>query len=256
MAIASLPILGKNPDVSVADELNKLRGMIDESLKLDSSTPHLFVSHGTVDKAVVNSGSVLPEFDYTQESLEGLSVKWCLLGHIHRAQKIGSKIFYAGSPIRRQIGEDEPKGFWIHDLKKDSHNFVELPVRHIYQIEVSENNIPELSYNPEDIVRVVVKLKENVNQDELLREVEQRFKGDNVKIQKIVMPTHTVRVAGISKKTTLIEKCETLMKSIGIEMTDSLKNKIKIVEFCDPDEIETIAKSRLIEITKDKQVVI
>ncbi|MGB9811832.1 MAG: metallophosphoesterase family protein, partial [Dictyoglomus turgidum] len=198
LRLISLPITNKAPgDIGKPREKTSIQ--LPENIEDD--IPTCLISHGTVKEAVVSSGVMLSEYDYTQEELESLPVKWHLLGHIHKAQVIGDRIFYAGCPIRRQVGEYESKGFWVHNLKTNKHEFIELPVRTIHSVEFTPGEkLPEIDYRPGDIIKVTVKLKEGSDFSDF-ESIKERFPQAQVRLQKVITPEHIVRVKGISQKT-------------------------------------------------------
>jgi len=91
---------------------------ITETTKLLASTKCKFcLFHGNIESAKYPSGI---EVDATSECCikKSMFKKFYTVfgGHIHKQQKIaGLKAYYAGSLGRWQFGEEDPKGFYIHE---------------------------------------------------------------------------------------------------------------------------------------------
>lgn len=81
---------------------------------------HVIVGHFQVGGALVGNNQVLTgvDIEISRQMLELASPDLVCLGHIHKAQKIGSNIFYSGSTQAQDWGELEDKGFYIHQLHK------------------------------------------------------------------------------------------------------------------------------------------
>lgn len=90
----------------------------------------LFYESGYYDGAIVHGTIVGSIYGCNQEVLDSKreaifsidNFMKCrgpiICGHVHKAQCLYKDIYYCGSPIRYQFGEEEPKGFYIllHDL--------------------------------------------------------------------------------------------------------------------------------------------
>ena len=83
--------------------------------------PHVLVGHFTVKGSVTSTGQTLigREIEVSREQLEMARADAVLLGHIHKSQKIEPNVFYAGSVYRENVSEQEPKGFYIHEISEN-----------------------------------------------------------------------------------------------------------------------------------------
>jgi len=230
--ILSLPLM----EVTKTEELQKTFELFRKSPK----TKHrIFVSHGTV-KGASNSSGYLPEADYTVEELLKLEAEMYLLGHIHKAQKMAEKIFYSGSIVRRNSDETEDKGFWIHDISNSHSEFIIIPTRRILKIEVSDMDdlkraLDELKPSPDDLVKVTLKIPEEKLKSlvEFETEITAELKTagiTNVKLEKSIIPSHVVRVKGISSISTLEEKCKKVAEILNIPFTATLLEKLRMAQ--------------------------
>jgi len=238
LLILSLPLtMGSTKKDSVASILKKFQS-------IRKPPKSILVSHGTVKGIKAGSGYLLTEVDYTAEELKETGVNLCLLGHIHKAQKVDN-IYYSGSIIRRNADESEEKGFWVHYLENEKSRFITIPTRQIHRIEISSPEDIKLfkKINPAegDALKVVVKLKEGQVIKNLEYEIQkefERFNGVKITIEKTIIPEHKVRIKGISKIPSLEEKCIKTAEILGIPVTDTLIEKIRLARIHPDDEKE------------------
>lgn len=80
---------------------------------------HSLIGHFNVAGSKTAGGEVLRdrEVEFSVDQLNSLGMSFVGLGHIHTRQKLGSNIYYAGSPDRSNFGEGDIKGFLIADVK-------------------------------------------------------------------------------------------------------------------------------------------
>jgi exonuclease SbcD len=68
------------------------------------------------------------------------------LGHIHKPQRIGEKIYYSGSPIPMRFSESYAKSVMMLELKNEKINFEKFPIpvfRPVITIKADETNYKE-----------------------------------------------------------------------------------------------------------------
>jgi len=99
----------------------------DEQLKVflrhakDDNFPafKLIVGHLTVKGCALNNGTVMQgggEFEVAPEALEATGADLIVLGHIHKRQRIGERIWYAGALTQDSFGDEgNPQGFMLVD---------------------------------------------------------------------------------------------------------------------------------------------
>jgi exonuclease SbcD len=102
--------------------------------------PTILLSHMTYSEAETGFDHLLLEHEplLTPAAVEGYDL--VCLGHIHRPQNIGGKVFYCGAPERHSFSDEHiTPGFWIHALSNPSgfkgervaveSRFIETPAR-------------------------------------------------------------------------------------------------------------------------------
>jgi exonuclease SbcD len=103
----------------------------------ETGLPTILLSHMTYSEADTGFDHLLLEHEplLTPAAVEGYDL--VCLGHIHRAQNVGGRVFYCGAPERHSFNDEHvTPGFWIYDLPKDSEDWdsatatlVETPAR-------------------------------------------------------------------------------------------------------------------------------
>jgi exonuclease SbcD len=85
--------------------------------------PTVLVAHCNVKQAVWGDAQPVLGQDILvdERDLELSRADLICLGHIHRAQQVGERAFYAGSTYHCDWGETEDKGFRVHELTAPDH---------------------------------------------------------------------------------------------------------------------------------------
>ncbi len=159
--------------------------------------PCIFLGHFAVDKGFFSGEETSLTTVGMEEIIPSEVVKdfdLVCLGHLHRAQKLGNKIFYSGSPMPYSFEESRfKKGVWLFELKAGklvNTEFVELspPV----EIKVKKGKFEELLFSKPDeaFVKVVLTDKtpvmkpferlKTVFPNLLVLEYEEDFEGDEL----------------------------------------------------------------------------
>ena len=131
--------------------------------KAPKDMPIVVLGHWSVVGASTASGIMLDGIP--KETLE--KAQLTLLGHIHKPQKIGTNIYYVGSPFQQDYGEArESKRVGLLDLDKGSVSFSWIsmrgyPVYRVYTVSQFEAEALKDGHE-EDIITVIVN-----NQEEL-----------------------------------------------------------------------------------------
>ncbi|HDO36660.1 MAG TPA: hypothetical protein ENH07_10270 [Nitrospirae bacterium] len=208
--------------------------------------PHVLVGHLTVKgvKKTEAQEYVGEDITITQEQLGWAKADVICLGHWHYAQKIGSNIFYSGSIYRKDFGELETKGYYIHNLPEDS-VFHEIPTRKLVKIVLDFtkdgssqdclSRIDTLGVS-EAYVRVVVKKWADTVLDKdgistyLASADELSWKIQNVSRE-------TIKGVSVLEKNRLREKVEQMAVLRKETVPPGILGKCDILEDSTPDEI-------------------
>lgn len=83
-----------------------------------------------------------------------------ICGHVHIAGCYQNHIYYSGSPLRWQFGEEEPKGFIICLHNLDTHQYY-IHLEEITSFRYDTINLDDMINNdPKDVINYITRLKE------------------------------------------------------------------------------------------------
>lgn len=203
--------------------------------------PVLLAGHLMVRGSVLSSGQQLTgrTIELGIEDLQRTGADLMLLGHVHKMQ-FRDNLFYSGSISRLDYGEEEEKGFWMHEFSPDGlvSRFVVIPTRP--RLTFSFDESPDLSLlqgipdiPPGGLVRITyrVRQEELASVDE--QAIEQALKrrgAAEVKFERTVIPQQRVRVAGISQARTIEEKLVKYAELNGLALTEGILSKLAALD--------------------------
>ncbi len=115
--------------------------------------PAILLAHYTVPGANMENGQTafLAQADLMlmPQVLDAAKFDLTALGHIHRPQRVASvsaPCFYSGAVDALTFNDEgQPRGFYLHDLEKDAHDFIPLPARQFQTIRLSGEDIRALN---------------------------------------------------------------------------------------------------------------
>lgn len=244
---------GNDMEGSRQDTIDALRNVIQMFGTLaeeahDAGIPVILAGHLTVTGSTLSTGQQMVgrEVELGAGDLRMTGGDLICLGHIHKAQS-WKEIFYPGSITRLNFGEEEDKGFWLHEFHesglKDS-RFIKTPARQMVTIflddgssETAISNLTEGSY-----VRVRYETTEEdvhkIDEKEIKNKLLNAGAAD-VKIEKKVTPAERVRAEGISSLNSLVEKLRKWAETSGTGISDGVIEKLhSLDEKMNPDESE------------------
>jgi len=201
--------------------------------------PTILVAHGTVTGSETSSGQIMvgKDIEFGLDDLKQAQADIVMLGHIHKRQS-RDNVFYSGSISRLDFGEEEAKGFLIHDITDQTHRFIETPSRRRITIEIDPQN-PQV---PEGLDGALVKVRYRVNEEDAHIIEEGEIEGllpktCGVVVEKTIIPTQRIRAEGISKIKSLSEKIVMWGKAVGKEIPEGVLDKVVMVEEMSADQI-------------------
>lgn len=198
----------------------------------------VLTSHGTLTGSVTSTGQKMVgrdiEFGYSDVQLAKADV--VCLGHIHKAQDFGN-VFYSGSIAKLNVGEQEDKGFRMHQKVPEGlkSQFVVVPTRDI--IDIQFDGLPDMDRLPVITKDAIVRIRYKVSDEEIhsideeaIRE-QLRFMGaSDIRVEKSIIPKQTVRAEGISQLVTFADKFRKSCEAGGVEVTESLIQKVELLQ--------------------------
>jgi exonuclease SbcD len=201
--------------------------------------PVILVGHLTITGSTLSTGQQMvgKDIELGTGDLRMTFADLVCLGHIHKVQSWG-EIFYSGSITRLNYGEEEAKGFWIHELSGNNlilSRFIETPARKMVTVDLdNESAETELANIPEG---ACVRIKYRTTEDKVHTHDELSLRrnlldagASEIKIEKTVIPVERVRAEGISKLNSVEDKLRKWAENTGIEITGSVIEKLHQLE--------------------------
>lgn len=219
--------------------------------------PHILVYHGGISGAKVPNGYVPigMEIEVSTDQMMLANPDLGCLGHIHQAQQLGDRFFYAGPIYATKIDETGPNGFWIHEIGSIFsviHNFVHTPDKLRTRLEYDftsngpvENFLEVVKGLPlEDTLNAWVRLDFKVWQDQaavLDREKIRSYLVDSgaldVDIRIIRVPRQTVRSAEVLNFDRLRDKLRAMASMKSEEVGEGILSKADFLEDRQAEEL-------------------
>ncbi|MFO0754597.1 MAG: metallophosphoesterase [Thermodesulfovibrionales bacterium] len=199
----------------------------------EAGIPVVLAGHLAVRGSVTSTGRCMrgKAIEVGAEDLRRAGADLIVLGHIHKMQHRDG-LFYAGSITRLDYGEEEDKGFWMHEFSPEGllSHFTRIPTRPRMTFEFDAQ--PDLSLLPAALPNGRVRIRYRVRQEEVASldekaiERELRRRGAlEVKFERSVIPQYRVRAAGISQARTLEEKLRKYAELNGLDLTEGILAK-------------------------------
>lgn len=206
----------------------------------ESPKPHILVSHITVAGSELSTGQVMLGGDI-QVSVADLALAnadYVALGHIHKAQKLGSNIYYAGSPYHLNFGELEPKGFNIVTFDDggnlDDVGFVRTPSRprQVIDAEIAEGHLKLLETPCAGAdIRIRIYAPQHGYFEGLDLEAQSMCaEANSLKIEFIPTAENRIRAVDLSKAKTLRDKLVEYGNVKSIDIAETVLQKADQLE--------------------------
>ena len=212
------------------------------------NVPHIHVGHYCVRGAAISENQTMVgrDVEIGRDQIELANPDIVCLGHIHMHQRIrGLPCSYSGSLIRKNHGENDVKGFYIHDINKGS-IFIKTPADRLLRIRedftIDPEDINDLdqilyTYGPEELKGAILKVELTFWQDEGLEHtresIEKFFEPcgcQSVTVQIIRKPRENIRSQEILKAESLSEKVQLLADQNKEEITPGVQAKCEMLE--------------------------
>lgn len=248
-----LAINGNDMEGSRQDTIEAVRNVLQMFGTLseeahNAGIPVILTGHLTVTGSTLSTGQQMVgrEVELGVGDLRMTGADLICLGHIHKVQS-WNEIFYSGSITRLNFGEEEDKGFWIHDFHESElkeSRFIKTPARQMVTVDLNDESAETVMKNLSE--GSYVRVRYDTTEEDVHKINEKEIKNNllnagaaDVKIEKTVTPTERVRAEGISRINNLDEKLRKWGETSGIEISDGVFKKLQsLAENLNPEEGE------------------
>jgi exonuclease SbcD len=234
--------------VSIDEATFSMRGAIQSvfarfaALQHGFSGPKVVVAHCLVLGAQASSGQILPgqEIAIGKNDLAMIHADYYALGHIHMAQEVGDRMWYAGSTYHVNFGETETKSFNMVEFvnRRMDVNLIEIPSRrmalHEACFDAATGAIMDEDQR-EDWSDAELRVRIHLTQEQASvitdDEIRKRYPGaHSYKIERLVIPEERVRTEMIVKARTLREKIVEWARTIEKQLSPAVLSLADEVE--------------------------
>lgn len=250
-------------DIAASSDINNVNDAAGEYVSkfmMASAAPNLkfrdleylsiLASHGTVNGCTTEHGVPMHgnDHEFTVGSLFASEADAIMLGHIHKYQfwnKDGRTIAYAGSLGCLHYGEVDPKGFVIWEIEpgKSKPFLVQTPAKRLMDIEFEgEPDLDELAKKGKTAAGMHVRIRYCVDEDRRhlfdIKAIKLLFESAaEVKIEVSVSAIVRTRSQGITRKSSVHEKIDMWSKTVEVEDSMYLKDRLNLLMTHHPDVI-------------------
>jgi len=188
-------------------------GVLTEQVKC----PTILVGHCNVADSKLSNGQTILSQDIiiTVNDLELASAEYNALGHIHKAQQIGTHSFYSGSTFNFNWGETEPKFFNVVEMQKGSAEVrkIQIPSRPMakHEAKYMDGGILNDLLTERDWIDAEIRVRVTVRAEQRKfitdEDVKRCYPGAySYQVEWIVVPDERIRSESMTKIQTLPEK--------------------------------------------------
>lgn len=156
-------------DEAVIKYEEKIKNIVSE---MENDNPNILVGHSLLGGVRIGSLEITEEMSLSELVLPQ-SVFDCMdltiMGHVHTQQILREDIIYVGSMERNDFSEAEGRKSMLKiDLKKMKYDFIDLPVRNIYDITLTGDKYLN-QLNSYELKDAIVKIDIHCNQEEMYK---------------------------------------------------------------------------------------
>ncbi len=217
--------------------------------------PHVLTGHFCVRGAAISEDQVMigREIEIGLDQILMTRADLTCLGHIHKAQNLGHEIFYSGSLPRKNQGETEDKGFYIHDFNHGKPaEFIVVPADKLLRIRADfTDGIPldrldeVLSLYPNDELKdVYLKIEFTMWQDagrehskESIKKVFKDCECADVKVDLVRKPRANIRNEEVVNAETYSDMLQVLATQNSETIPDFALDKMEMLETMPADDV-------------------
>ena len=270
IAISQLPSITKqNMDITggLKQSNNKVDEFIDKvtskfrtSAEKSKANIHILNGHFQIKGSKISPTQIITghDIEISKEQLMQSNADLIMLGHIHFHQKIGSNIFYSGSIYRKDFGETDIKGFYIHEIsgnKSIDSVFFKTPTRKMLKYDFNftgKRNIDPEEYNGIILDKIPKKLKnahvkvsitvyqdeaDLINTEEIKEIIIDNRKAERIKMRVLRKPRVNIRAEKLLSLVSFEEKIRELAKIRDEDLDRDIIAKVRMLESFSEDEL-------------------
>ena len=241
----------KGTDGEIAEAMSAVFAGFGAAQEQFPGVPHILVGHFSVGGAQLSETQYMigRDIEISRDQLALAKADVVCLGHIHKAQRISPNIYYCGSLYRKDYGELDPKGFFVHEIATGMERQVETswedtPSRYLYRIgrDLTRQENPDFAIKPkleevEAVTNAQLRIEVKVWQDEAdkidvvsISDQYLKLGAEDVKVRINRVPRAQVRSESMLTLATLRDKLVERARLNGETVSESILVKADLLE--------------------------
>ena len=220
---------------AIRDAMQKLCFLLAAQRREFPDIPCVMLYHGDVagsslqnDRTIERGTGIAISID----DLASIGADYYALGHIHKPQQVGTlPAYYAGSIYPKDFGETHKAGFNIVEIADGKTEVKRIDFRHPQNMKIEGGADVKIDgdYTGKRVWLEITCAKEErvlLDEDKILSEIRSHGAEEGSRVTISEIPTETVRAAEITEAAGVSEKFKVWAENSGIEVKDSILQKI------------------------------
>jgi exonuclease SbcC len=221
---------------AIRDAMQKLCFLLAAKRREFPDIPCVMLYHGDVagsslqnDRTIERGTGIAISID----DLASIGADYYALGHIHKPQQVGTlPAYYAGSIYPKDFGETHKAGFNIVEIADRKTDVKRIDFSHPQNMKIEGGSDVKIDgdYTGKRVWLEITCTKEErvlLDEDKILSEIRSHGAEEGSRVTISEIPTETVRAAEITEAAGVSEKFKVWAENSGIEVKDSILQKIK-----------------------------
>ena len=220
---------------AIRDAMQKLCFLLASKRREFPDIPCVMLYHGDIagsslqnDRTIERGTGIAISID----DLASIGADYYALGHIHKPQQVGTlPAYYAGSIYPKDFGETHKAGFNIVEIADGKTEVKRIDFRHPQNMKIEGGADVKIDgdYTGKRVWLEITCTKEErvlLDEDKILSEIRSHGAEEGSRVTISEVPTETVRAAEITEAAGVSEKFKVWAENSGIEVKDSILQKI------------------------------
>lgn len=225
---------------AIRDAMQKVCFLLAAKRREFPDIPCVMLYHGDIAGSTLQNDRTIERgtgIAISIDDLASIGADYYALGHIHKPQQVGTlPAYYAGSIYPKDFGETHKAGFNIVEIEKGSANVQRIDFTHPQNLKIESNSEfsvdamgAEGDFSGKKVWLEITCTKEErvlLDEEKILSELKKHGAVDGSRVSISEIPTETVRAAEITEAAGVSEKFKVWAENSGIEVKDSILQKI------------------------------
>ena len=225
---------------AIRDAMQKLCFLLAAKRREFPDIPCVMLYHGDIAGSSLQNGRTIERgtgIAISIDELASIGADYYALGHIHKPQQVGTlPAYYAGSIYPKDFGELHKAGFNLIEICDGKTDVKRIDFSHPQNMKIESNSEfsvdamgAEGDFSGKKVWLEITCTKEErvlLDEEKILSEIRSHGAEEGSRVTISEIPTETVRAAEITEATGVSEKFKVWAENSGVEVKDSILQKI------------------------------